>query len=84
MSELKVEIRSASKEAFTGVASDVYLPTAMGEIGVLPGHCNIVGVVGEGECRVTTVGGVQKFKVKGGSFRVTDGKLLVLAEAIGA
>ena len=80
MATLSVELITSSKKLFAGNAAEVYLPTAEGEIGVLPGHCNIVGVVKEGECRVNTGEQTAKFKVAGGNFRVTGGKLLILAE----
>lgn len=80
MATLNVELITSSKKLFTGSASEVYLPTVDGEIGVLPGHCNIVGIVAPGECRVSSGDQTQKFKVAGGNYRVTDGKLLILAE----
>jgi F-type H+-transporting ATPase subunit epsilon len=80
MANLQVELITASKKLFAGPASEAYLPTAEGEIGVLPGHCNIIGVIKAGECRIGSGEQTRKFTLAGGNFRVTDGKLLILAE----
>ena len=46
---MKVEIVSAEKEIFSGVAEMVYAPATEGEIGVAPGHAPLLSLLGPGE-----------------------------------
>jgi len=62
----------------------VILPSAGGEIGILPGHCRYTGTLGVGILSYELVGG-QKGKpvvVTGGFCNFVDGKLVVLADAV--
>jgi F-type H+-transporting ATPase subunit epsilon len=58
MAELYVRIVSAEQEIWRGQASMVTAKTVEGEIGILPGHEPMLGLLAnEGTVRVTTVDG---------------------------
>ena len=56
---LTVEIVTPDRRAFEGAADKVTLPTALGSIGILPGHQPITAIIAAGEV-VLTVGGDRK------------------------
>ncbi|HWD60855.1 MAG TPA: F0F1 ATP synthase subunit epsilon [Humibacter sp.] len=57
MATLKVSVVSADAEVWSGEASMVVARTVIGEIGILPGHTPVLGVLAEGEVRITLPGG---------------------------
>ena len=50
---LKVEIVTPDRRAYEGTADKVTLPTAMGSIGILPGHQPITAVIAACEVILT-------------------------------
>ena len=67
MAELTVSVVSADAEIWSGSARQVVARTQVGQIGILAGHEPVLGVLAEGEVRVTT----------------TDGELIVVNAADG-
>jgi F-type H+-transporting ATPase subunit epsilon len=57
MAELTVSIVSADNEVWSGTASMIVARTTEGEIGILPGHEPVLGILAEGEVRVSIAGG---------------------------
>jgi F-type H+-transporting ATPase subunit epsilon len=65
---LTVEIVTPDRRAYEGTADKVTLPTAMGSIGILPGHQPITAIIAAGE-------------VDQGFVRVVSDKVSVVTEA---
>jgi F-type H+-transporting ATPase subunit epsilon len=57
MAELSVSIVSVDYEVWSGKARQIVARTKVGQIGILPGHEPILGILAEGEIRVTTLDG---------------------------
>ncbi len=55
MKNFTLQLITPDETLFDGEASEVILPTSTGEIGVLPGHENLVTILVPGEIRVKTV-----------------------------
>jgi len=51
---LTVEIVTPDRRAYEGTADKVTLPTAMGSIGILPGHQPITAIIAAGEVILST------------------------------
>lgn len=82
MAELHVELVAADREVWSGEAKVVVAKTAEGEMGVLPGHAPVLGVLAEGPVLVRTVEGENVVAaVHGGFLSVADDRVSVLAEA---
>jgi len=57
MADLTVSVVSADAELWTGEARQVVARTLIGQIGLLAGHQPVLGVLAEGEVRITTLDG---------------------------
>lgn len=57
MAVLSVSVVSADQEVWTGEAKQLVARTTEGEIGILPGHEPILGILGAGEVRITLIDG---------------------------
>lgn len=57
MADLTVSVVSADAELWTGDARQVVARTMIGQIGLLAGHQPVLGVLAEGEVRITTLDG---------------------------
>ncbi|NBR42763.1 MAG: F0F1 ATP synthase subunit epsilon [Verrucomicrobia bacterium] len=78
---LTVEIVTPDRRAYEGTADSVTLPTAMGSIGILPGHLPITAIIAAGEIIVTLDGKVSRLAVDQGFVRVVSNKVSVVTEA---
>ncbi len=68
------------KTLFDEVVQSVIVPTAMGEITVLPHHIPLVGIVAEGELTVKAEGKEFPLIVFGGVLQFADETLTILAD----
>ncbi|HEX5533019.1 MAG TPA: F0F1 ATP synthase subunit epsilon [Actinomycetales bacterium] len=83
MAELQVELVAADRKVWSGEASLVVARSTEGELGVMPGHTPLLGVLVEGEVRVTpTSGQVVTAHVDGGFLSVEHDHVVVVAEAL--
>lgn len=57
MAGLSVSVVSAAREVWSGEARQLVARTTEGEIGILPGHEPLLGVLAAGEVRVTLADG---------------------------
>lgn len=57
MAELSVSVVAADREVWSGAAKQIIARTSEGEIGILPGHEPVLGVLAKGEVRITPVSG---------------------------
>lgn len=83
--EFKVEVLTPAKELITTTASEVLLPTQRGEVGILPQHEDLCGLLSTGTMKLVSSNKDYWFMISGGAFRVEQGTLTILAEyALGA
>jgi F-type H+-transporting ATPase subunit epsilon len=81
MATMRVAVVSPEKEIWSGEAELVVARTLDGEIGVLPGHIPLLGVLAEdGEVRIKTGDQTVTAEVHGGFVSVTNDGVSVLAE----
>lgn len=84
MAELHVELVAADRKVWAGAASLVVARTSVGDIGIMPGHQPLLGVLESGPVTIRTRGesgdGTVVAAVHGGFLSYTDGKLSLLAE----
>jgi len=80
---LNVELVSAERKVWTGEAGFVVARTLDGELGVLPGHVSLLGVLAEGfTVRITggDAGDGIEAAVHGGFLSVSNDEVAILAE----
>lgn len=83
MATLHVELVATDRTIWSGEASAVTARTVEGELGVLPGHTPMLGVLAAGEVRVTPTGGSDvTAEVDGGFLSVENDRVLVVAEKV--
>lgn len=87
MAELHVELVAADRKVWSGKASLVVARTSSGEIGIMPGHQPLLGVLASGPVTIRTTGeddkgagGTVIAAVHGGFISFSDNKLSILAE----
>ena len=81
MAELHVELVAADRSVWSGEATLVVARTESGDIGVMPGHQPLLGVLQTGPVTIrTSAGGTVVAAVHGGFISFADDKLSVLAE----
>jgi F-type H+-transporting ATPase subunit epsilon len=81
MSSIHVDIVSAEREIFSGVAAMVFAPALLGEVGIAPGHAAMLTRMGPGEVRVQLPNGEQQaFYVSGGMLEVQPKVVTVLSD----
>ncbi|MFC5501194.1 F0F1 ATP synthase subunit epsilon [Lysinimonas soli] len=79
---LSVSIVSADAELWAGEARQVVARTQIGQIGILAGHQPVLGILAEGEVRVTTLDGdVITAKADDGFLSVQNDVVTVVASA---
>jgi len=84
VAELHVELVAADRRVWSGEASLVVARTTSGDIGVMPGHQPLLGVLEAGSVTIRTTGesgeGSVVAAVHGGFLSFADDKLSLLAE----
>lgn len=79
---MQVEILTPDKSIFSGEASSVTVPGAMGSFEILNNHAPIISTLDDGKLVIRTSGGAEIFRIKGGVVEVNENKVIVLAEGI--
>jgi F-type H+-transporting ATPase subunit epsilon len=80
MSGLHVEVVAADRAVWSGSARLVIARTAVGDIGILPGHESVLATLADSVVTVRSADGDQVFAVHGGFLSVADDAVSVLAE----
>ncbi|WP_405588032.1 F0F1 ATP synthase subunit epsilon [Streptomyces sp. NBC_01190] len=82
MADLHVELVAADRSIWSGEATLVIARTTSGDIGVMPGHEPLLGVLESGPVTIRTTGegGTVVAAVHGGFLSIADNKLSILAE----
>lgn len=81
MATLQVEVVSAEKALYSGVATMVVAPASQGEIGILPRHTPLLTSLRPGTLKVVKEDGEEEYLfVAGGVLEVQPDKVTVLAD----
>lgn len=85
MSPLHVELVAADRKVWEGEASNVSARTMDGEMGVLPGHTPLLGILVQGDVRITSTSGQQhSATVDSGFLSVDHDRVTIVAETVDA
>jgi F-type H+-transporting ATPase subunit epsilon len=77
---LAIEVVTPERIVYANEAEMVIVPTFDGEMGVLPLHAPLVGVLKAGEVRVKSGDTTNWFAVSGGYIQVHEDKVIILAD----
>ena len=78
---IHVDIVSAEREVFSGLAAMVFAPAIVGEIGIAPRHTQLVTRLAPGEVRVQLPNGEElAFYVSGGMLEIQPHVVTVLSD----
>ncbi len=78
-----LDIVSAEREIFSGLAEMVVVTGVLGEIGISPGHAPLLTILKPGEIRVTKQGGEEEiYYVSGGMLEVQSSCVTILADTV--
>ncbi|WGW10484.1 F0F1 ATP synthase subunit epsilon [Saxibacter everestensis] len=79
--ELQVDVVAADHSVWSGQAARVVARTAEGEIGILPRHEPLLGVLAEGEVRILLTSGEQiTAQAEGGFLSVENNRVTIVAD----
>ncbi|MSO28392.1 MAG: F0F1 ATP synthase subunit epsilon [Candidatus Planktophila sp.] len=79
---LNVELVSPTQQVWSGQATFVSARTIEGDLGVLPGHAPLFGVLVDGAVSIKSVDGTTKeFNVQGGFLSVSNDRVSILTES---
>lgn len=79
---LTVEVVTPEKRIFSGEATMVRARTLAGDLGILPGHISLLGVLVDGEVIISEVGGQSTtFQIHGGFLSVNKDRVSILGES---
>lgn len=78
---IHVDIVSAEREIFSGLAEMVFAPAVMGEVGIAPHHTPLITQLAPGEIRLKLPNGEEEaFYVSGGMLEVQPHVVTVLSD----
>ena len=81
MATIQVEVVSSEKQLYSGEASMVVAPGAMGELGILPHHAPLLTQIKPGVLKINLPNGQEELLyVAGGVLEVQPDKVTVLAD----
>ncbi len=81
MKELELQIVTIEKKIFDEEVEAVYLPTQMGEIGILPHHVPLVTNLAEGEIKIEKNKETIYIACTGGFAQINPNKVIILTDA---
>ena len=82
MSALKVQLVAADREVWSGEASMVRARSIDGELGILPGHTPLLGVLVSGDVAIHGDGGTQVASIDSGFISVEHDRVTIVAESV--
>jgi F-type H+-transporting ATPase subunit epsilon len=78
-----VDLVSAEREIFSGIAEMVVATGELGEVGIVPGHAPLLTMLKPGEVRITLPGGQHElYYVSGGILEVQPYSVSILADTV--
>ena len=79
---LNVEVVTPEKRIFSGEASMVRARTLAGDLGILPGHISLLGVLVDDEVIISESNGQKTtFTINGGFLSVNNDRVSILGES---
>jgi len=79
---LKVEVVTPEKRVWSGEATMVSARTLDGDLGVLPNHTPLLGVLADGTVSIkSSDGSVNDFVINGGFISVSNNRVSILGES---
>lgn len=84
MSALQVELVAADRMVWKGEASFVRARSIDGELGILPGHTPLLGVLVAGDVTINTDGGEQGVTIDSGFLSVDHDTVTIVAAQVDA
>ncbi|MCU1538288.1 MAG: synthase subcomplex epsilon subunit [Humibacillus sp.] len=85
MSSLKVEMVAADRKVWEGEARFVRARSISGELGIMPGHSPLLGILVEGEVSIESLEGQrQTVTVDGGFISIDSDVVTIVAEHVDA
>jgi F-type H+-transporting ATPase subunit epsilon len=81
---LTVALVSPTQKVWSGAATFISARTTEGDLGVLPGHAPLFGVLVDGAVSINGVDGtITEFNVSGGFLSVSNDRVSILTESVG-
>src|SRR3990170_1773127 len=78
---MQVEVVSADRVVWSGTSPNIIAKTVEGDIGILPGHSPLLGVLEPSAVVIFTEGGGREIvAVEGGFISVSQGRVSILSE----
>lgn len=77
---INLEIVTPEKKVFDEAVDAVTIPTAKGEIGILPNHAPLISTLKSGILTYTIKGNSEKMVISGGFVEVSTNKISILAD----
>ncbi len=84
MSQLNVSLVAADRTVWEGEASMVSARGSEGDIGILPGHTPMLGVLMGGEVRIKSSGGNETVTIDHGFLSVDHNRVTIVADTVDA
>jgi len=85
MSPLYVELVAADHKVWEGEAKQVSARTVEGELGILPGHTPLLGILVSGDVRIESMAGqIHVATIDSGFLSVDHDRVTIVAEAVEA
>ena len=85
MSQLYVELVAADRKVWEGEAKQVSVRTVEGEMGILPGHTPLLGILVSGDVRIESMAGqTHTATIDSGFLSVDHDRVTIVAEAVEA
>ena len=77
---IQLDIVTPEKKIFSDTVEDVYIPTLLGETGILAGHTTLVSPLEPGELRYKQGGNYTEFAVGNGFIEATQESVTILTD----
>jgi len=85
VSQLHVELVAADRKVWEGEAKQVTARTVEGELGILPGHTPLLGILVSGDVRIESLAGqTHSATIDSGFLSVDHDRVTIVAEAVEA
>ena len=84
MSQLQVELVAADRRVWSGEATMVRARSVDGELGIMPGHTPLLGVLVTGDVTIHCEGGQRTATIDSGFLSVDHDRVTIVADTVDA